>query len=154
VCRDTAANVEKLHQLAHGLTIGGLGFVLAGIAFAIARILGAFRKGGGDVQEAARRTVQVLKRPLTAYAFLGLMTMAMMAVLAAAALHIIWAIDVHNTAASLHLSAQRFTALAGVERLGIGAFLTAITFGLATIIHVLRFQTKRIRELPGEPGTA
>jgi hypothetical protein len=78
----------------------------------------------------------------------------MMAVLAAAALHVIWATDVHNSATSLHLSAQRFTALAGVERLGIGAFLTAIAFGLATIIHVLRFQTKRIRELPGEPARA
>jgi hypothetical protein len=41
-----------------------------------------------------------------------------------------------------------------VERLGIGVYLTAIAFGLATIIHVLRFQAKRIRELPGEPARA
>jgi hypothetical protein len=150
----TAANIEKLHQLSQGFLMGGLAFVLAGVTFAIARILGAFRKGGGDVQQAARRSVQVLKRPVTAWAFLGLMMMAMMTVLAAGALHVIWGFDVHNTAASLQLSGKRLTALAGVERLGIGMYLTAIAFGLATIIHVLRFQAKRIRELPGEPARA
>jgi hypothetical protein len=61
---------------------------------------------------------------------------------------------VHSTAASLTLSAKRFSALAGVERLGIGMYLTAIAFGLATILHVLRFQAKRLRELPGEPARA
>jgi hypothetical protein len=150
----TAANIEKLHQYAQGLTMGGLAFVLAGITFAIARILGAFRKGGGDVQEAARRSVQVLKRPLTAWVFLGLMMMAMMTVLAAAVLHIVFGADVDSTSASLQLSAKRFTALAGAERLGIGLYLTAIAFGLATIIHALRFQAKRIRELPGESTRA
>jgi hypothetical protein len=149
-----AANIEKLRQLAQGFTMGGLAFVFAGISFAIARILGVFRKGGGDVQHAAGRTVQVLKRPLTAWAFLGLMMMGMMTVLAAGTLHVIWAFDVHHAAASLALSAKRFTGLAGVERLGIGVYLTAIAFGLATIIHVLRFQAKRIRELPGEPARA
>ena len=152
----TAGNIERLRQLAQGFEIGGLAFVFAGISFAIARILGAFRKGGGDVQEAAHRAVQVLKRPLTAWVFLGLMMMGMMTVLAAAALHVIWGFDVntHASAAQLTLSAKRFTALAGVERLGIGMYLTAIAFGLASIIHVLRFQAKRIRELPGEPASA
>jgi hypothetical protein len=150
----TAANIEKLRQLAQGFTMGGLAFVFAGISFAIARILGAFRKGGGDVQQAAGRTVRVLKRPLTAWVFLGLMMMGMMTVLAAGTAHVIYGFDVHNAAASLTLSAKRFTALAGVERLGIGLYLTAIAFGLATIIHVLRFQAKRIRELPGEPARA
>ncbi len=152
----TAANIERLRQLAQGFEIGGLAFVFAGISFAIARILGVFRKGGADVQEAARRSIQVLKRPLTAWVFLGLMMMGMMVVLAAAAVHVIFGFDVHTpaTAAALTLSAQRYTALAGVERLGIGMYLTAIAFGLASIIHVLRFQAKRIRELPGEPASA
>jgi hypothetical protein len=152
----TAGNIERLRQLAQGFTIGGLAFVLAGISFAIARILGVFRKGGGDVQQAARRSVQILKRPLTAWVFLGLMMMGMMVVLAAAALHVIWGFDVntHATATSLTLSAKRFTALAGVERLGIGMYLSAIAFGLASILHVLRFQAKRLRELPGEPANA
>jgi len=152
----TAGNIERLHQLAQGFTIGGLAFVLAGISFAIARILGVFRKGGGDVQQAAGRTIQILKRPLTAWAFLGLMMMGMMVVLAAAALHVIWGLDVntHATAGYLTLSAKRFTALAGVERLGIGMYLTGIAFGLASILHVLRFQAKRLRELPSEAAVA
>jgi hypothetical protein len=98
----------------------------------------------------------VLKRPLTAWAFLGLMMMGMMTVLASAVLHVVWGFDVHShaTATQLALSAKRYTALAGAERLGIGMYLTAIAFGLASIIHVLRFQAKRIRELPGEPAQA
>lgn len=152
----SAGNIERLRQLAQGLEVGGLAFVFAGISFAIARILGVFRKGGGDVQEAARRTVQVLKRPLTAWVFLGLMMMGMMVVLAASALHVVWGFDVHThaSAAALHLSAKRYAALAGAERLGIGMYLVAIAFGLASIIHVLRFQARRIRELPGEPASA
>jgi multisubunit Na+/H+ antiporter MnhC subunit len=152
----SAGNIERLRQLAQGATVGGLAFVLAGISFAIARILGVFRKGGGDVQEAAGRTVQVLKRPLTAWVFLGLMMMGMMVVLAAATLHVIWGFDVHShaSAAALTTSAKRYTALAGVERLGIGMYLTAIAFGLASIIHVLRFQAKRLRERPGEPASS
>jgi hypothetical protein len=150
----SAANIETLRQLSEGVMFGGLAFVLAGISFAIARILGAFRKGGGDIQEAARRSVHVLKRPLTAYAFLGLMMMAMMTVLAAAVLHVVWGTQVHGSAASLTLSDNRYTALLGVERLGIGVYLTAIAFGLASIIHVLRYQARRLRELPGEPARA
>ena len=151
-----AGNIERLRQLAQGFEAGGLAFVFAAISFAIARILGVFRKGGGDVQEAAHRAVQVLKRPLTAWVFLGLMMMGMMTVLAAGVLHVVsgFDVDTHATTAALHLSAKRYTALAGVERLGIGMYLTAIAFGLASIIHVLRFQAKRIRELPGEPATA
>jgi hypothetical protein len=49
----TAGNIERLRQLAQGFEVGGLAFVFAGISFAIARILGVFRKGGGDVQEAS-----------------------------------------------------------------------------------------------------
>jgi hypothetical protein len=146
----SAANLETLKQISQGVIFGGLAFVLAGISFAIARILGAFRKGGGDVQEAAGRAVQVLKRPVTAWVFLGVMMMAMMTVLAAAALHVIWGTDVNGTLASLNLSEKRYTALLGVERLGVGMYLTAIAFGLASIVHVLRFQARRIRELPAE----
>ena len=37
--------------------------------------------------------------------------------------------------------------LEGVRRFGVALYLTSITFGLATIAHVLRFQTIRLREL-------
>jgi hypothetical protein len=37
--------------------------------------------------------------------------------------------------------------LEAVRRLGVAVYLVAITFGLATITRVLRFQAIRIREL-------
>src|SRR6516165_580178 len=40
-----AGNIERLRQLAQGFEAGGLAFVFAAISFAIARILGVFRKG-------------------------------------------------------------------------------------------------------------
>ena len=80
--------------------MGGLALGLAGSTFAIARILGAFGNAGGDTPEAARRTVQVLKRPLTANAFRGLIMMGMMTVLAAATLHVVWEFDLHTAASA------------------------------------------------------
>jgi hypothetical protein len=145
--------IETLRHVQQGLTFLGLALLFAGISFAIARILGEFRKGGGDVQQTAGRLVEVLKRPLTAWAFLGLMMMAMMTVIGASVAHFVFAADVTNSAHiahSLAVSDDRFTALAGIERLGIGMYLTAIALGLATIIHVLRFQARRVRELPEE----
>jgi hypothetical protein len=56
----------------------GFAAVFAAISFAIARILGAFRKGGGDVQEAAGTEVRTLKMPLTAKLFIAVMAMGMM----------------------------------------------------------------------------
>jgi hypothetical protein len=143
--------IEALRHVQQGLTFLGLAFLLAGISFAIARILGEFRKGGGDIQQAAGRTVEVLRRPLTGWLFLGLMMMAMMTVIGASVAHFVFASDVTTSTHSLAVSDDRFVALAGIERLGIGMYLVAIVSGLATIIHVLRFQAKRVRELPPEP---
>lgn len=142
--------IERLHHVQQGLSFLGMAFLFAGISFAIARILGQFRKGGGDVQEAAHRRVEVLKRPLTAWVFLGLMMMAMMTVIATSVLHFVFAADVTGSAHSLAVSDDRFTVLAGIERLGVGMYLVAIAFGLATIIQVLRFQAQRVRQLPEE----
>lgn len=145
-----AEDIEALRQVQQGLIFAGLASLLAGISFAIARILGQFRDGGGNIQEAAKRTVVTLKRPWTAWGFLMLMMMGMMTVLVAAALHFIYAGDVEATAASLTESADRFAVLAGVERLGIGMLLAGIALGLGTIPFVLRFQAMRVRELPEE----
>jgi hypothetical protein len=147
-----ARTIERLHHVQQGLTFLGMAFLFAGISFAIARILGQFRKGGGDFQEAAGRRVEVLKRPLTGLAFLGLMMMAMMTVIATSVLHFVFAADVTGSAHSLAVSDDRFTVLAGIERLGVGMYLVAIALGLATIIQVLRFQSQRIRQLPEEPA--
>lgn len=137
------------HVVAAFMFIGFAG-VFAAISFAIARILGEFRAGGGDVQEAAGRPVQTLKMPLTAKLFILSMAMAMMTILAAVALHLVFASSIENAEASLRLAEQRFIVLEGVRRVGIALYLISFLLGLGTIIHVLRFQTVRIRQLPDE----
>lgn len=60
-------------------------------ASAIACILGVLRAGGGRVQETAYRTVQTLKMPGTAKAFIALMMMAMMLRLFTIVAHVVLA---------------------------------------------------------------
>lgn len=136
-----------------GPTAMFLGFasVLAAISFAIARILGVLRNGGGHVQETARRVVQTLRTPLTAWAFIALMAMAMMVVLAGVAGNaIVGAAIVGGDAGTLAQSESWAIWLEGVRRIGIALYLVAFALGLATIIDVLRFQAIRLRELPSE----
>lgn len=142
--------IATLQHVTAGLMFIGFAAVFAAISFAIARILGQFRKGGGDVQEATGRSVQTLKMPLTAKAFLGLMMMAMMTLLAAVVLHFVFAAQVHDNPASLKLAEDRFVVLEAIRRIGVATYLFAITLGLATIIRVLRFQSVRVRELARE----
>ena len=132
----------------------GEAFLLAGISFLLGSILGALREGGGEVQEATGRTVQTLKMPLPAKAFIALMAMAMMTLLAAIILHFVFAADIEATATSLEDAEQRFVVLEGVRRIGVGVYLFSILLGLATIVQVLRFQSVRIRELPREQRRA
>jgi hypothetical protein len=143
--------IAALQHVDAGLMFIGFAAVFAAISFAIARILGQFRAGGGDVQEAAGRAVQTLRMPLTAKAFLALMMTAMMTILAAVVLHFVFAAGVENTVASLTQAEDRFVVLEAVRRIGVAIYLFALTLGLATIVQVLRFQTVRIRELPAEP---
>jgi hypothetical protein len=146
----TPDTLATLQHVTAGLMFLGFAAVFAAISFAIARILGQFRKGGGDVQEATGRGVQTLKMPLTAKAFLGLMMMAMMTLLVAVVLHFVFATQVHNNPASLKLAEDRFVLLEGIRRIGVAMYLFAIILGLGAIIHVLRFQAVRIRELARE----
>lgn len=146
----TPDTLLTLQHVTAGLMFIGFAAVFAAISFAIARVLGQFRKGGGDVQEASGRGVQTLRMPLTAKVFLGLMMMAMMTLLAAVVLHFVFAAQVHNNPASLKLAEDRFVVLEGVRRIGVAMYLFAIILGLGTIIHVLRFQAVRIRELARE----
>ncbi len=145
-----ADTVAQLQHVVAGFMFLGFASVFAAIAFAIARILGEFRKGGGEVQAATGRQVQTLKMPLTAKAFIVLMAMAMMTLLAAVILHFVFAADIEATATSLEDAEQRFVVLEGVRRIGVGVYLFSILLGLATIVQVLRFQSIRIRELPRE----
>lgn len=150
VAADTLAQLQHVQT---GVTFIGFAGVFSGIVFAIARILGVFRTGGGRMQEAVGGDVQTLRMPATAKAMIGLMAIGMMAIVGAVVLHFVVAASVIGPSeAELLRSEQWFVTLEGVRRVGVSSYLLSITFGLATIIHVLRFQSVRLRELVGGVG--
>jgi hypothetical protein len=140
-----AEMVATLGQLVPAFQFLGFAAVFAAISFAIARILGQFRKGGGDVQEAVGGEVRTLRMPVTARVFVASMTIGMMTILAGVLLHFVVAANV--TTWSPESIEAWSEALEGVRRLGVGVYLFAITLGLGTIMTVLRFQAIRIREV-------
>lgn len=144
---DTAASLQHVTA---GFMFIGFASVFAAISFAIARILGEFRAGGGEVQETVGDEVHTLKMPMTAKIFMAGMMLAMMLILIPVILHFIFAADVTGSAASLENSEERFIVLEGIRRLGVAVYLTSIAFGLATIVTVLRFQAIHIRKLAAE----
>lgn len=159
------ANFETIGQLIPGFMFLGFAFILAGVSFAIARILGAFRVGGGMVQEAAGPRIKTLIMPATAWVFLGGMMMAMMLLVFAFFGHVYAAVQAHEAwinatgpnapdAPFLGRAETWGTWLEGIRRLGIGMYLASIAFGLTTITKAIRFQTLRIRELAAERQTA
>lgn len=140
--------VARLDQIVPAVMFIGFMAVFAAVSFAIARILGVFRQGGGEVQEAAGRQVQTLKMPGTAKAFMALMMMAMMAIAVAVVLHFVVASNVGVWSESS--VAQWSIVLEAVRRIGVAVYLVAIALGLGTIITVLRFQSIRILQLTNE----
>lgn len=150
----TGGSPDTIAALGHFVTAAnfvGFASVFAAISFAIARILGAFRTGGGEFQEATGRKVETLRMPWTAKIFIGLMATAMMTLVAAVLLHIVAGSAIAGDSVyALAKSEQWSIWLEGARRFGIATYLLAIAFGLSTIITVLRFQAVRIRELPNE----
>lgn len=144
-----ADTIASLGHLVPGFMFLGFVSVFSAVSFAIARILGAFREGGGEVQEAAGATeIQTLRRPWTAWAFLAGMMMAMMILLTAVVLRFVAAaVIADDSASALEDSEQWGIWLEAVSRVGVVLFLFSIALGLASIITVLRFQSVRIREL-------
>ena len=147
-----AATAAALGQYTTAVMFFGFASIFAAIVFAIARILGAFRTGGGGVQQTSGRRVLTLAMPATAKAMVVLMMMLLLAVV----VHVILGINV-NTAvlngdeASVTTIKSWATWIEGVRRLGVAVYLVSIALGLATIVQVIRFQSARILELPEEP---
>ena len=141
--------VTRLGQLVTAVMFIGFLAVFAAISFAIARILGVFRRGGGEVQEEAGREVHTLRMPATAKVFMALMMMAMMLIAVAVVLHFAVAAAIGSWSETT--VEQWSIALEGIRRFGVALYLVAITLGLGTIITVLHFQTTRISQLPAEP---
>ncbi len=147
----TSDTTAQLQHVGAGFMFIGFAGALAAVTLVIARILGQFRQGGGDLQQATGRTVRLLKMPLSGKLFILTMVMAMMTILVAVILHFVFAADIDDNAASLEDAEQRFIVLEGVRRLGIALFLISFMLGLGTIIKVLRVQGIRLRQLPDEP---
>ncbi len=141
------ASVLSLLHTQAGVMFIGFASVFAAISFAIARILGEFRKGGGEVQELVGSEVVSLRMPGTAKAFMVGMMMAMIVIVVASILHFVWAAQLSAGAVTGVGGEEAFIVLEAVRRIGIALYLVSITFGLATIVRVLRFQAIRIREL-------
>lgn len=136
---------QRLNHLVPAFMFIGFAAVFAAVSFAVARILGVFRKGGGEIQESLGDDVKTLKMPATARIFVAMMMMGMMLIIVMVALHFVAAGNVGTwTTESLESWAR---SLEGFRRLGVAMYLFGIAFGLGTIITVLRFQSIRIREL-------
>ena len=150
------SDVDRLQTLGHLIPgfmfIGFLG-VFSAITFAIVRILGELRKGGGEIQEAAGASVQSLKMPTSAKAMLGFMMMGMMVMAAGIVTNFVAAGAFNGTNPADIIDSTQFGAAgAGLRRLGVVTYLAGIAFGLATIIEVLRFQASRIGEVASNHG--
>lgn len=142
---DDAVALLQLQHVTVGIMFIGFTAVLSAIAFAIARILGTFRDGGGTLQEATVGHVQTLKMPVTAKAMVAFMMMGMMAIIVAVIGHFVAAAG--TSSGTLASSEQLFAIWEIVRRIGVSLHLVAIAFGLVTIVQVLRFQAVRIREI-------
>lgn len=144
---EAESTIVALGHTTTGVMFIGFTAVFAAISFAIARILGEFRKGGGEIQELVGSDVRTLKMPPTAKIFILGMAMATMTLLIASIIHLVVAGQVSSGGLSLVDAETAAINLEAVRRLGVAVYLVAITFGLATITRVLRFQAIRIREL-------
>ncbi len=151
----SAATVAALGQVVTGVQFIGFMSIFSAIVFAIARILGAFREGGGKVQETAGRRVLTLAMPRAAKAMVMLMMMGMMMLLFAIIAHFVPAGVVGNAVttgdqATVKTVSSWAVWLEGLRRLGVSVYLLSIALGLATIVTIIRFQSKRILELAGD----
>ena len=146
-----ATTIASLGHFGPAVMFIGFASVFAAISFAIARILGELRVGGGTLQESTGAPVETLKMPATARAFIGLMMIAMMAIIGGVIAHFIVGAQIAGGSASALATSEQWAIwLEGIRRFGVAVYLLAIAFGLSTIIHVLRFQSIRVRELPAE----
>lgn len=150
-----AATAAALGQYVPAVMFIGFMSVFAGIVFAIARILGILRTGGGQVQQTAGRQVLSYRMPVTAWGMILLMMMGMMMLLFAVIVHFVLgaiAYDavVQGNQATIGTVDTWATWIEGLRRFGVATYLGSIALGLATIIQVLRFQSARVHELAQE----
>ena len=121
------ATVALLGQFVPAVMFIGFMSVFAAIVFAIARILGVLRTGGGQVQETARRQVLTFKMPATAWG----MMMLLFAIIAHLVVGFV-ALDAVRDAdlGRLEDVGTWATWLEGLRRFGVATYLASIALGL------------------------
>jgi hypothetical protein len=144
---DDALQIAAYGQYISAAMFFGFAMVFAAISFAIAKILGEFRVGGGSVQEAAHANVKTLKMPATAKGFLVGMMMAMMIILVAVVLHVFAGVAIAGGGVDAIVAEQWTIWLEAARRFGTILFLFSIMLGLITIVKVIQYQSYRIRQV-------
>ena len=141
-------DAAALGQFVPAFMFIGFAAVFSAIAFAVARILGAFRSGGSGMQHAVGAEVKTLTMPPTGRAFIGLMVTGMMFILVPVVLHLIVGTLIATGSDSALANAEEWSIwLEASRRFGVSTYLLSILLGLATIITVLRFQSVRLGQI-------
>jgi hypothetical protein len=125
-----------------GLQFLGEGLVLSGISFLLARILGAIRSSGGDVQESLGLSVHTLRMPRTAKVFIVLMMAGLMVEIA----QLVGYAYVAGLSDAGEIAVAS-TFLGPLREFGLGLLLSGIVLALATIARALDFQATRITSI-------
>jgi hypothetical protein len=141
-------DAAALGQFVPAFMFIGFAAVFSAIAFAVARILGAFRAGGSGMQHAVGAEVKTLTMPPTGRAFIGLMVMGMMFILVPVVIHLVLGTLIATGSDSALANAEEWSIwLEASRRFGVSTYLLSILLGLATIITVLRFQSVRLSQI-------
>jgi hypothetical protein len=141
-------DAAALGQFVPAFMFIGFAAVFSAIAFAVARILGAFRAGGSGMQHAVGAEVRTLTMPPTGRAFIGLMVMGMMFILVPVVIHLVLGTLIATGSDSALANAEEWSIwLEASRRFGVSTYLLSIGLGLATIITVLRFQSVRLGQI-------
>jgi hypothetical protein len=156
--------IESANVWLPGVQLLGIGLILSAITFSLANILGVFRKGGVQVQQAFGKEPQTLTLPITAMLFpmmmmMGLMILLVNVITAAVVGGIAW--DVYgNPVTEINAAQPGDTLLRDLGTVnsyktwlqpfgfvGIATIMVGISMAVHTILQVIRFQGQRIREL-------
>jgi hypothetical protein len=130
---------RDLGAFAAGTEILGLALTLGAISFILGTILSSLRKGGGEVQEAVGVSVQTLRVPASAWAFVGLMAAGVMAAIGQ------FVVLVVTTTLDNPASYAAWVGPLGI--FGLGLLLSGIVLALYAIGTAVGFQFSRIREI-------
>ncbi len=144
---DQPLHVSQVAAWNPGVLFLGIGFLLAGVTFLLATILGELRDGGATVQSALGEKALILKRPLTGKAFPAAMMMGLMTLMATLVIGFVQAAKLDTDPAG----AADIGAWVGPLRFaGLALLFTGISLALVTIVSALRFQASRIRQIADE----